>query len=86
MAIKFNVSGRSIAYNVNYLIFALGRIPQVDFVSDDIKESYEKYMAEGTLYFVGDVKNADCRQCTIAMGDGIKAAMMIHNKLQGKKK
>ena len=86
MAVKFNVSGRSIAYNVNYLVFAIGRIPQVDFVSDDIKESYEKYMAEGTLYFVGDVKNADYRQCAIAMGDGIKAAMMIYNKLRSKKK
>jgi thioredoxin reductase (NADPH) len=86
MAIKFNVAGRSSAYNVNYLVFAIGRVPQIDFVSDEIKEGYEKYMLEGTLHFIGDVKNGDYRQCAIAMGDGIKAAMMIYNNLRSRKK
>jgi len=82
MIIITSISGRSVAYDVDYLVFAIGRIPQTGFISENIVISYEKYINEGRLYFIGDVKNGLSRQCAIAAGDGIKAAMAIYNKLK----
>jgi thioredoxin reductase (NADPH) len=60
----------------DYLLFAIGRVPQTDFLSDDLVHKN----VEG-LYFVGDVKNALFRQAAIAAGDGLRAAMEIYTKL-----
>jgi thioredoxin reductase (NADPH) len=57
----------------DYLLFAIGRIPQTDFLSDDLVNQNVK-----GLYFVGDVKNGLYRQVAIAAGDGLQAAMQIY--------
>jgi thioredoxin reductase (NADPH) len=57
----------------DYLIFAIGRVPQTDFLSDELADK----KANG-LYFVGDVKNGLFRQAAIAAGDGLRAAMEIY--------
>jgi thioredoxin reductase len=65
---------------VDYLLFAIGRVPQTDFLSGELVE----VNFEG-LYFVGDVKNGLYRQAAIAAGDGLRAAMEIyHNLLEAK--
>jgi len=61
----------------DYLLFAIGRIPQMDFLL-----SAELVDKKGNgLYFVGDVKNSLYRQAAIAAGDGLRAAMEIHTNL-----
>jgi thioredoxin reductase len=60
----------------DYLLFATGRIPQVNFLSDEIINNN----LEG-IYFVGDVRNGLYRQAAIAAGDGLRAAMEIYHKL-----
>jgi thioredoxin reductase (NADPH) len=60
----------------DYLLFAIGRVPQIDFLSDELINK----SAEG-LYFIGDVKNGLYRQAAIAAGDGLRAAMDIYFKL-----
>ena len=60
----------------DYLLFATGRIPKTDFVSVELLEKE----IEG-LYFIGDVKNGPYRQAAIAAGDGLRAAMEIHSRL-----
>jgi len=62
---------------VDYLLFAIGRIPQTDFLSDELVDK----KSDG-LYFVGDVKNGLFRQAVIAAGDGLRAAMEIYHKLK----
>lgn len=58
----------------DYLIAAIGREPQLDFVSPSALRDWD---AGGRLYQVGDVKNGLFRQTAIAVGDGILAAMRI---------
>jgi thioredoxin reductase len=60
----------------DFLLFAIGRVPQMDFLSDALIDK----KVEG-LYFIGDVKNGLYRQAAIAAGDGLRAAMDIYFKL-----
>lgn len=60
----------------DYLLFAVGRIPQVNFLPDELLNNN----LEG-IYFAGDVKNGLYRQATIAAGDGLRAAMDIYHKI-----
>ena len=62
----------------DYLLFAIGRVPQMDFLSDELVGKNHK-----GLYFVGDVKNGMYRQAAIAAGDGLRAAMQIYHSLTG---
>ena len=60
----------------DYLLFAIGRVPQVNFLHDELIINHlEK------VFFVGDVKNNLFRQAAIAAGDGLRAAMEIHFKI-----
>ena len=65
----------------DYLLFAIGRIPQTDFLSEEL---FDKNM-DG-LYFVGDVKNGLYRQAAIAAGDGLRVAMEIYYKINSEAK
>ncbi|MBN2550889.1 MAG: NAD(P)/FAD-dependent oxidoreductase [Anaerolineales bacterium] len=62
----------------DYLIGALGRLPQVDFFSPEFLEAAPQLQQQGLLYWIGDVRNGLYRQTAIAVGDGLRAAMQIH--------
>ena len=66
------------------IIVAVGREPNIEFLSEDLKEEYETPKDESNLYFIGDVKKGNYRQVSIAMGDGMKASMEIVKKLSRK--
>ncbi|HHO57141.1 MAG TPA: NAD(P)/FAD-dependent oxidoreductase [Thermoplasmatales archaeon] len=53
---------------VDEVLAAIGRIPNIDIV---------KGIEDKRLFIIGDAKNAPYRQTTMAIGDGIKAAMDI---------
>lgn len=65
----------------DFLIGAVGREPQLDFLSRTLEERTAELEKLGILHFAGDVKNGMCRQTAIAVGDGIRAAMLIHQRL-----
>jgi thioredoxin reductase (NADPH) len=65
-------------FHADYLIGAIGREPQLDFVSASVMEKSAALEKMGILHFVGDVKNGIFRQAAIAVGDGIRAGMRIH--------
>jgi len=67
----------------DYLIFAIGREPQLDFLSEKVKQNFKALVKKGVLYLIGDVKNRNYRQTAIAVGDGIMAAMKICRRLKG---
>ena len=69
-------------YSGDYLIFATGRKPELGFLSDNLKHMQEELMVENRLFMVGDVNNDLYRQVSIAGGDGIRAAMAIHNEYE----
>ena len=62
----------------DYLIGALGRRPRLDFISPALEAKKADLEQKGVLYFAGDVLNGNFRQTSIAVGDGMMAAMKIH--------
>lgn len=64
----------SISIEADYLLFAIGREPCLDFLSPEIKND--------RIYLAGDVKNDIFRQTAIAAGNGIKTAMEIYNRIK----
>jgi len=61
----------------DYLIAAIGREPDTSFVSPSIMKDIKQLQEDRRLYLIGDMKNGLFRQTTIAVGDGIRAAMEI---------
>lgn len=59
------------------IIVAIGREPNLEIISEKILEVYEGKSDNPYLYFVGDVRKDNYRQVSIAMGDGMRAAMEI---------
>ena len=68
----------------DYLVGAIGRAPQLEFISEDFLRNASRWQQEGRLYFIGDVKNQHYRQASIAIGDGVMAAMQIHARMEMK--
>lgn len=69
-------------FRSDYIVGAIGREPQIDFVSSSVKKCTAEYEEKGILHFVGDVKNGLFRQAAIAVGDGIRAGMLIHQSIE----
>jgi thioredoxin reductase (NADPH) len=64
--------------HADYLIGALGRRPRLDFISPRLEAKKADLEQKGVLYFAGDVLNGNFRQTSIAVGDGMMAAMKIN--------
>lgn len=70
-----------IKLEADFLIGAVGREPQLGFIAPSLAEQTVELEKLGILHFAGDVKNGMCRQTAVAAGDGIRAAMLIHQRL-----
>ncbi len=68
---------------VDYVILATGRTVNRDFLSSRLRTNAAELEKRGLLYFIGDVRNGIYRQSSIAIGDGVSAAMHIYEKLRG---
>ncbi len=72
------ISGRdNLSIQADYLLGAIGRQPRLEVVSPRVREQAASLERSALLYFIGDVKNGIYRQTSIAVGDGIRAAMQI---------
>lgn len=69
---------------VDYLLFAIGRVPCLDFLSSEVSKKNLKNNSQ--LYLAGDVKNDIFRQTAIAAGEGIFTAMKIYRNIKKDKK
>ncbi|MDL1957318.1 MAG: NAD(P)/FAD-dependent oxidoreductase [Candidatus Desulfofervidus auxilii] len=76
--IDFIKNGEITSIEVDYIVVAIGRVPQKDFYSLNLIKMEEELLSKGLLYLVGDVKNDIYRQTAIAIGDGIYTAMKIY--------
>jgi len=61
----------------DYVIPAIGRRPAVGFIDGSLEGEVQYLADQEKLFLIGDVKNGPFRQTAIAVGDGIKAAMVI---------
>jgi thioredoxin reductase (NADPH) len=73
---------RGMKFWADEVIFAVGRDPQLDFLTENARLSQTKIIADEKLYLIGDVKNKLCRQTAIAVGDGVLAAMLISRSME----
>ncbi len=64
------------------LIGAIGRDPQIEFISSQFSQKAIQLESSGNLYYVGDVVNGLYRQTAIAVGNGILTAMKIYRYLK----
>ncbi len=62
------------------ILVAIGREPNISMLSPELLEAYEKDEEIPNLYYIGDVKKDNFRQTSIAIGDGMNAAMKIVKK------
>jgi thioredoxin reductase len=72
------------AITCDYLVYAIGRQPKINFLSPNILQIANELEQQGVLYRIGDVKNGIYRQVAIAVGDGILAAMQIIKNMEGR--
>jgi len=70
---------------VDYLIFAIGREPKINYLSENILERISDLEDLGNLYRIGDMHYGNYRQTAISVGDGILAAMKICEKMKREK-
>jgi thioredoxin reductase len=65
----------------DYCLFAIGREPAMDFLTEGVKMQEQRLVEDGKLYLIGDVHNGLYRQTAIAVGEGLRAAMQIYEKV-----
>jgi len=77
LQVRCKRDGDQVALDVDYLLFAIGRIPQLDFLPESFRAQESALIESKKLFYIGDVKNELLRQVAIAAGDGLRAAMQI---------
>ena len=65
----------------DHLVIAIGRRPRDGLLSEAVRNGMDRLRADGLLYVIGDVANGPYRQTAIAAGDGVRAAMEIHERI-----
>ncbi len=68
-------------FNLDYLINAIGRLPEKRFYHEDFKKMEGDLIEKGVLYLAGDVAHPLYRQISIALGDGLLTAQKIYEKI-----
>lgn len=81
LEVRCEARGGDETLEADYILFAIGRSPNLDFMSDEVRRREKDLVAGGQLYFIGDVKNELYRQVAIAAGDGLRAAMQIYSRM-----
>jgi len=83
---KLNISIKSTSpersIECDYLLAAIGREPEYSFADPSIIDELEKLLKDHKLFLIGDLQNGSFRQTTIAVADGIRAAMLIAQILE----
>ncbi len=84
LEISIEKGGVLVSLTAHYLIYAIGRDPADGIITPRLRGQLERLEEEGLLYLIGDVKNGRFRQVSIAVGDGVRAAMRISTILPEK--
>lgn len=72
----------ALQFRADYLVVAISREPQLDFLSAEFLQRADSLEQQGLLHWIGDVRNGIFRQTSIAVGDGVLAAMKIYRHLK----
>ncbi len=75
------ILNKEVLFHSDYLITAIGREPNIDFLKTGLTKKIDSLKKDGGLFIIGDVINGIFRQTTISVGDGVRAAMEIYGYL-----
>jgi len=78
----FRRAGAATALTSDYVLFALGREPRLDFVPAEWRAA-PPAVADGAFQMAGDVAHGSLRQVAIAAGDGVRAAVRAAAFIKG---
>lgn len=67
---------------VDFLVAAVGREPRKDFYSKNLRKKEKALIDKGILYVIGDASSDRYRQASIGVGEGIRAAMQIYDRIR----
>lgn len=70
--------------NAEHVVLAIGREPDTRCLSSAVMSTRETLMDSGRLHLIGDVVRGRFRQASIAVGDGVRAAMEVCAHLEGR--
>jgi len=76
--ITFTSNNKKFTIVADFLLAAVGRVPQKDFYTQDLHAKEQELIKQSKLHLIGDVKNGIYRQTAIAVADGIQTAMKIY--------
>lgn len=82
LLVKGLLSGKPVTIQTDYVVVAIGRDPQTDFISPSLLNRLGELEDHGILHMAGDVRNGMFRQTAIAVGNGILAGMRVCNTLR----
>ncbi|MDI6809176.1 MAG: hypothetical protein QME66_09375, partial [Candidatus Eisenbacteria bacterium] len=82
LALECTTPRENLRVHAHYLIGALGREPQLGFVTAELRGRFAQLQINGFLHVIGDAKNGVFRQTAIAVGDGILTGMKIYHGLK----
>jgi thioredoxin reductase len=73
--------GGKVVFDAHNVVFAIGREPCLGFLSRSLQEKIKILEENCSIHLVGDAKNDIFRQAAIGVGQGVMAAMRIHQRL-----
>ena len=82
VTLECNTPKGSTNIEADYLLFAIGRVPCLDFLSSQLKHELLDKKENNRIYLAGDVKNDIFRQTAIAAGEGVFTAMKIYKEIK----
>jgi thioredoxin reductase len=86
VTISYTREGHRHTIDADHAVFALGRLPNFDFLTPELLDMKEKLIKANRLFCVGDVANGALRQTAIAVGQAVHSAMIISGGNKGQKR
>lgn len=68
---------------VDGLVIAIGRVPALGCLCPSLFDQRQELVDSGRLFLIGDVQQGIFRQTSIAVGDGVRAAMRLCRMREG---
>jgi thioredoxin reductase len=82
LVLQTQQANKEVEIECDFLLTAIGRKPNYGFADESIMENRESLVSSKRLFEIGDLINGSFRQTSIAVADGIRAAMIIGDLLE----
>jgi thioredoxin reductase len=81
LVLGLSMGGSSSMIHADHLVVAIGREAEMEVLSGLGEQVIARLREQGLLHLIGDVTGGRMRQTAIAVGEGVKAAMILSARL-----